>query len=150
MPTGQLALTWGLPAPAERSASMKHTQMSGSAGFQPATSFEIFGSKTVTLPVCSDGLYALLTATAQKGGRVLNTRLGVPLGVLEFNSRHKQMFRDEERTQVWELEEKDNTGARGEPATSWEGRGVFPKSKGAQSTGREFKSVLSSSQHPKD
>lgn len=114
----QLALTWRLPAPAERSACMKHTQMSGSGGFQPATSIEIFGSKTVTLPVCLDGLYALPYSRCSEGGGVLNTRLGVPLGVLEFNSRHKQMFRDEERTQVWELKEKDNTRAWGGPDTS--------------------------------
>lgn len=56
------------PDLASACSSRKHTQMSGSAGFQPATSFEIFGSKTVTLPVCSDGLCALPYSRCSEGG----------------------------------------------------------------------------------
>lgn len=119
----QLALTWRLPAPAERSACMKHTQMSGSGGFQPATSIEIFGSKTVTL-VCLDGLYALPYSRCSEGGGVLNTRLGVPLGVLEFNSRHKQGRRTDPSVGTQGKRQYQGLGrARYQPHSFWENGG---------------------------
>lgn len=80
-----------------------------------------------------------LTAAAQKGGSVKHKTQGSLLVFLNLTV-------DTNRCSGTKLEEKDNNEAQGgqppatqllgerRPDTSWKGRGIFPKSKGAQST----------------
>lgn len=123
---GAAALTWGLPARAEGSTSTRH------ADVRQRTRSRAGRGSSQPCPQRSSALRQRhstisLTAAAQKGVKHKSRgSLLVFLNLTVDTNRCSGM----KNGPKWELEEKDNPGALG----------IFPKSKGAQSTGREFKS----------